>query len=115
MAFTETEVKMIRSKMEEFLKENRPPEDLRDKLDLSWRITGQSIDIFEIRPSFFKPEEKFEDEIARITYVRNKDHWKLFWMMSDMKWHGYDPRPVVPTLSEALLEVKNDSDGCFFG
>jgi len=45
----------------------------------------------------------------------SQDHWKLYWMMSDLKWHGYEPKPIVPTLSEALIEVKNDPHGCFFG
>ncbi|MBP3193493.1 DUF3024 domain-containing protein [Natronogracilivirga saccharolytica] len=35
--------------------------------------------------------------------------------MSDLKWHGYEPKPIFPTLSEALIEVKNDPHGCFFG
>ena len=115
MAFTETEVPQVHSAMEDFMKQRRPPEHIRDKLDLSWRISGQSVDIFEIRPHYLKPDEKLETVVARITYIRKQDHWKLYWMMSDLKWHGYEPKPIVPTLSEALTEVKNDPHGCFFG
>ena len=115
MAFTETEALQVHSLMEDFMKQHRPHDHIRDKLDLSWRISGQSVEIFEIRPHYLKPDEKLEEEVARITYIRMQDHWKLFWMMSDLKWHGYDPKPIVPTLSEALIEVENDPHGCFFG
>jgi hypothetical protein len=41
----------------------------------------------------------------------SQDHWKLYWMMSDLKWHGCELKPIVPALSEALIEVKNDPHG----
>ncbi len=34
----------------DFVKRRRPPEELRDKVDLSFRIENQSVFIFEVRP-----------------------------------------------------------------
>ena len=38
--------------MENFTEERRPPTEIRDELDLSYKIENQSIIIFEIRPKF---------------------------------------------------------------
>nr|WP_236587637.1 DUF3024 domain-containing protein [Marivirga aurantiaca] len=100
--------------MENFLEKRRPPEEIRDKLDISYKIIDQSIFIFEIRPRWNKPEEQMHIEIAKATYVKNKDIWKVYWKRADLKWHPYDP-PTVKTLHEFTETVNNDEYGCFWG
>ena len=29
-------------------------------------------------------------DVAKATYRKASDDWKLFWMRRDMKWHGYE-------------------------
>lgn len=41
--------KIVRKLMEDFMKQHRPSEHIRDKLDLSWRISGQ---IFQFLSDF---------------------------------------------------------------
>ena len=41
MAFTKEQTDHIESAMADFLARRRPPEEIRDKLDLGWRIEGQ--------------------------------------------------------------------------
>lgn len=48
MAFTKTA--RIEAALEEFLREHRPPPEIRKKLDLAYRIERQSVTISEIRP-----------------------------------------------------------------
>jgi hypothetical protein len=115
MAFSEFETKRYERVVGEFLDRRRPPVHLRDKVDIGYRIERQSIEIFEIRPVWNDPGEKMEPPIAKATYVKSSDSWKVFWMRADMKWHGYGPDPLVKTLEEFLELVNEDSHGCFWG
>ena len=49
--------------MENFIEARRPPVEIRDKVDLSYKIENQSIIIFEIRPRFKSATEKIESVI----------------------------------------------------
>ena len=70
--------------MENFIARKRPPEHIRPKLDIGYKIEDQSIIVFEIRPKFEKPEEKRETPMAKTTFVKTKNHWKIFWMRADL-------------------------------
>ncbi|MDF1537008.1 MAG: DUF3024 domain-containing protein [bacterium] len=93
----------------------RPPAHIRDKLDIGYRIDGQSVEIFEIRPVWNDPSKKIEPSIAKATYVKSKNQLKVYWMRADLKWHGYQPCPEVKTLDEFLRVVDEDQYGCFWG
>lgn len=60
--------------MENFVDKKRPPEHIRHKLDLSYRIENQSVFIYEIRPSWNDPEEIMHSDIAKATYVKVKSN-----------------------------------------
>ena len=101
--------------MENFIARKRPPEDIRDQLDLSYKIEGQSVIVFEIRPYWENKEEKIEPKIAKATFVKAKDHWKIFWQRSDLKWHSYKPRPTVKSLNDFVNTIEEDKYHCFWG
>jgi hypothetical protein len=101
--------------MENFLEIKRPPEKIRHKVDLAYKIEGQSILIYEIRPRWDKPEELMESDIAKTTFVKSKQVWKIFWMRSDLKWHSYSPKPTVKQLKDFTALVAQDKSHCFFG
>lgn len=101
--------------MENFLSRKRPPEEIRNKVDLDYKIEEQSIIIFEIRPQWDNPAEILEHPIAKTTFVKAKNNWKVFWMKSDGKWHGYSPKPVVSKLTEFIKLVEEDKHHCFWG
>ena len=115
MSLSEFEVKKCEKELNDFLSEHRPPVHIRDKVDLSYRIIGQSVEIFEIRPSFMNSNEKTESAVAKSTYVKAKNQWNIYWQRADMKWHKYAPYPVAQTLKEFLDVVAEDEHGCFFG
>ena len=115
MAFSEFEQKRYEKLMNAFIESNRPPVEERNELDLSFRIKGQSIVIFEIRPLWDKPEEKIEEPVAKATYFQSQNIWKIYWQRADLKWHRYDPDPVVDTIEEFLEIVEEDDYECFFG
>ena len=101
--------------LENYIDRIRPKEELREMIDIAYRIEKQSILIFEIRPHFNQPDQKFESAIAKATFVKAKDSWKVFWQRSDLKWHPYDPKPIVKTVKEFIGLVEKDEYGCFWG
>ena len=98
-----------------FLERRRPPPHVRDQLDIGYTHDDTSVTIIEIRPDWKDASKKMETPIAKATFVRTKNCWKVYWMRSDLKWHAYKPRAEVVTLDEFLALVDKDENGCFFG
>ena len=115
MAFSEFEIKRLQKIVGRYIEKNRPPEHLREQVDLSFKIKGQSVEIFEIRPIWNNPKEKMEEPVAKATYVKSRKLWKVYWQRADLKWHRYDPDPEVDSIEEFLEVVENDDYACFFG
>lgn len=101
--------------MENFLSRIRPPEHIRNQLDIGYKIEDQSIFVFEIRPQWNNPEVIREHPVAKTTFVKAKNNWKVFWMRADLKWHSYSPQPTVKRLQEFTKLVEKDELHCFFG
>jgi hypothetical protein len=100
---------------ENLLQKRRPPENMRHQVDLNYRIDDQSVLIFEIRSRWDNKDELFESPIAKTTWVKSQNHWKVFWMRSDLKWHVYKPNPTLRTISEFVKLIDQDNYGCFWG
>jgi hypothetical protein len=116
VAFAELERARVRRALDVFMKQRRPPPHIRPKLDLGFRISGQSVEIFEIRPRWRgPPDEKRESPIAKATYVRARGIWRVFSQRRDLKWHGYEPRPEVKSVEQFASLVSEDAHSCFFG
>lgn len=114
MAFTELENKKHEKLVGQFIEKHRPSTEMRDKVDLSFRIDGQSIVIFEIRAIFHKPGVKIESNVAKTTYVKAQNCWKVYWQRADLKWHRYSPCPQVKSIQDFLKLVDQDQSGCFW-
>lgn len=115
MALSEFEIKKCEKKIASFMKLRRPPAHIRNELYLGYRIDGQSVEIFEIRPEWRNPSQKIEIPVAKATFVKTKNTWKIFWQRADLKWHGYQPALLVKSFCDFLNIVNEDKDGCFFG
>ena len=115
MALNDIERKRIEKAVAAFIKRHRPPPAIRSRLDLGYRIAGQSVELFEIRPQWDRPEIKRESPSAKTTFVRTRGVWRIFWKRADLKWHGYDPTPEVASIDEFLAVVEKDEYACFFG
>jgi len=115
MAISEFEIKRCEKYVGEYVAKHRPPAYVRNEVDLCYRIEDQSVLIYELRSLRNKPEQKVEAMVAKTTYVKKDKIWKIFWQMSDMKWHSYEPNPKVKTLEEFLFIVEADQHLCFYG
>ncbi len=101
--------------MENAVENNRPPEDIRDELDLGYKIEDQSIILFDIRPRFDNPSIIMEYPFAKATFVKAKNEWKIFWLRASGKWDSYGPQPTVKKLKEFTEIVFEDKHFCFKG
>jgi hypothetical protein len=116
MAPDEIELARVHRAMDAFMQQRRPPPHIRSKLDLGFRVTGQSVEIFEIRPRWRgPPDEKHESPVAKATYVRARGIWRVFWQRRDLKWHSYEPKREVRSVEEFASLVSEDTHACFFG
>jgi hypothetical protein len=77
MALTEIEEASVRKIVGGFVERRRPPLRIRQELDLAYRISGQSVEIFEIRQRWYEPSEKFERPVAKASFVRKHAIWKV--------------------------------------
>jgi hypothetical protein len=115
MTLSEFETKRCEKLVAEFVEKRRPPPHIRAELDLAFRISGQSIEIFELRPYWMDKSRIQEHPVAKATYNKSKLNWKVFWQRADLKWHRYQPSPEVASVEEFLEVVQEDDHGCFFG
>jgi len=115
MAFSEFERARYQKILDEYIELRRPPAHLRSQIDLSSRMDRRSVEIFVIRPFYIDPSQKMEEPIARATYVKKRDIWKVYWQWADLKWHKYSPVPEVATLEDFLEIVHSDRHGYFWG
>ncbi len=115
MALSEFDEALAEVVVGDFIQRRRLPEDIRDKVDLSFRIENQSVIIFEVRPVWNNPKETMESHIAKATYVNSRREWKVYWQRADLKWHSYPPCPVVGSLDQFVDLVEKDDNGCFWG
>jgi len=98
-----------------YVHRHRPPGHLRDQVDLAFRITNLHVVLFEIRPEWKNPERTQERPFAKATFVRSKNHWRVFWLRADLKWHRYPPDPEVDDIESFVALVERDEHHCFRG
>lgn len=116
MALSEFEQARVKRALDVFMQLRRPPPHIRPRLDLGYRISGQSVEIFEIRPPWRGPaHERRESAVAKATFVRSRNVWRVFWQRRDLKWHRYDPVSEVKSIDDFVTVVAADAYACFFG
>lgn len=114
MALSEIEKKRAEKIMEAYIEKRRPPAQMRSTLDLGFRVQDQSVEIFEIRPVWRNPSEIMEHPVAKATYVKTQNCWKVYWQRADLKWHAYEVAEVS-RLEDFIALVEEDRHGCFWG
>ncbi|MDD9340349.1 MAG: DUF3024 domain-containing protein [Providencia heimbachae] len=111
MALNDIEVAQIKRCMEFFMEKRRPAPFIRDEIDLIYEIQDQSVIIKEIRHVMGRT---IEGSIAKITFNRKQNSWKLFALNQKGEWQGV-LNDLIPSFSEAIKIVEDDVTCCFFG
>lgn len=116
MTFRELEQARVGKALAAWLARRRPPPHVRPELDLGYRVSGQSIELFELRSAWRgQPGERTERAVAKATYVKSQGLWRVYWKRADLKWHRYEPFPSARSVEQFLSVVDADEHGCFFG
>jgi hypothetical protein len=116
MALSEFEKERFSRIASRYVESKRPPTHIRPELDFGFRLTGQSLEIFEVRPAWRgKPGETIENPVVKTTFVKSQGIWKIYWQRADLKWHRYGPNESADTLEGVLAVVERDEYGCFYG
>lgn len=115
MAFNDLETQKIKNAVDAIFMAKRPPVNIRHKVDFEYRIVNQSVELFEVRPHWQDNSQLLEHGIAKLTYVKSSQTWKLYWMRQDLKWHSYQPMAQSKQIEQLLEAVMQDEYGCFFG
>jgi len=113
MGFSEAELAKIQDVVGTYIERIRPKdEDIRKRLDLAFRVEGQSVYLFEIRPDL--TGRIMTHDVAKTTFVRTENVWKVYWMRADLKWHAYETTNLK-TITGFVKAVETDKYGCFWG
>lgn len=113
MAFSEFEQKRLTKVISGFIEKHRPPAHLREQLDLTFSIEGQSVVLLEKRR--LMDGKMIECPFAKATWVKTQEVWKLYWQRADLKWHSYQPVPSVSSIETVCRAIDEDAFGCFWG
>jgi hypothetical protein len=115
MAVENLQIVEIIEVMENYLDKKRPAEEIRKKVDYTYKIEGQSVVIYEVRPSWDEKDKVIESGIAKATFVKSSNSWKVFWKRANGKWVNYPPQPSVGSLRDFLDLIEEDNSHCFWG
>ena len=80
MAFNDFDMKRIEKATDAFLAKRRPPAHIRADLDIGYRISGQSVEILEIRPQRADRSLVHQHPMGKATYVRTQNPWPVVWI-----------------------------------
>jgi len=78
-------------------------------------VQGQSIEILETSLRGDDQSKRLEYPIAKASYIRTKDVWRIYWMGAGFKWRPYRARATVRTIEDFVAIVEEDKYGHFFG
>ena len=115
MSISEFELRRCEKLAALFTEARQAPAALRHELLLSFRVEGQSVEFFEVRPHWQDKTKKLEHFVAKATYNKSKKVWRVYWWRADSKWHSYPPSPQVGSFEEFLALIGKDEHACFFG
>lgn len=114
MAFTPLEKEEIEHLLSECLAD-RKQHAAKKGFDIGYKFNNQSIEFFETLPSSDNEQGFFNLPVAKISYVRTQDVWKIYWVRGSLKWQGYLRCSETKKFNEALFFVNEDIDQIFWG
>ena len=108
-------INFLERQIEKYVQEMRPPEEIREKLDIGYSFENQSLEIFEIRPRWDNKDIIFHSPFAKAKYIKSRNIWKIYWMRANGNWDSYSPQPEVNSISTFFKIVEEDKHYCFKG
>ncbi len=99
----------------DFVESIRPPQEIRNQLDMGYKYENNTVEFFEIRPRWNDPSIIDHQPFAKAKFVKSRQVWTIYWLPSSLKWKKYEPQPEVKSIHKVCELIKNDEYACFFG
>lgn len=94
----------------------RVPTYAADKVNLSYKIRGNSVTLFENRAPWHPDMKEWTSmAIAQIRYDNATGTWTLYCADRNDRWHEYWDMEPTKNLDEILKEIDKDPTGIFWG
>ncbi len=110
-----TSAEQVHALLYEYHEFIRPPEHIRNMLDIGYTYDGRVIEFFEIRPDWEDKTIIRHHPYVQIRFVKSSGVWKLYWLRASGKWELYKPFPESDDLEKILECIDEDKYHCFKG
>jgi len=114
MALSEFTRKLIETKLDRYC-DQRVPEFAKDQVQLTYKIKGNDVTLYEKRRAYFDPDKWSKMPIVQFRYNTNSAKWSLYWADRNSKWHLYLELPPNTDFDVLLKELDKDRTGIFYG
>jgi hypothetical protein len=88
---------------------------MRDKVRLKYKIRGNSVTLFEERPTFTDPGLWIDIKLAQFRFDPSDGQWTLYYADRNSRWHLYFGIESTKAFDTLLNEVDDDPTGIFWG
>jgi hypothetical protein len=106
---------LVEKKVGDFCKK-RVPAHVLDKLNLSNKIRGNNVTIFENRAPWHPDMKEWTSmAIAQLRYDEKTGKWTLYCADRNDRWHEYYDMEPTKDIGKILAEIDEDPTGIFFG
>ena len=114
MPFSEFTINLIETKLTEYC-ERRIPIDIRDQVNLTFKIIRDKVTLIETRPYFRNPSIWTENPVAQFRFDNETKKWTLYCMDRNSRWHLYDLIKPSADFDDMLKALDDDRTGIFWG
>lgn len=84
----------------------RTGEEVRDMVQMKYRIEGSAVYLYEWRPRMDGVWD--EQQLAKFRYFASREHWVLYWMRGTGEWEPYLFPKSSKRFSTLALAVQRD-------
>lgn len=109
---------LIKRQVEQILRpycEARVPLHARGQVRVNFKVRGNSVTLFEERPTFFEPKTWVDIVVAQFRFDKESQEWTLYCADRNSKWHRYTEIEPTSEFERLLQEVDEDPTGIFWG
>ena len=115
MPLSEIVKALVEKRVGEFCKKRVPPHVL-DKLNLSYKIRGNTVTIFENRAPWNPNIKEWTSmAVAQIRYNNENGEWTLYCADRNDRWNEYFDLEPTKNIDKILNEIDKDPTGIFWG
>jgi len=93
----------------------RCPAKFKDKVRLGFKFRGNSVTLFEERPTFTRPDIWVDIVVAQFRFDPKSKLWTLYWADRNSRWLRYWDLDPSKEFNDLLAEVEADPSGAFWG